>query len=225
MPKNAIRAFVLLLAAGLAVYFVWPRQAGQDSPWYRWVIGDGGDKRNYQEVAADTEVRLELALRSPAYVYVASHNGTDGTIALFPSPWLDTDLGNPLPPGTHVLPGRFEGTGLAWPVRATLGATDYLAVVSDEPVAELEDLFESARQISNTTFPDHRMVVTAPRGRSMDDVPRRASIPGKLLPAAGAIAVESLAGALRPWGEDESILLTSMKVIVKEAPGAPPSGK
>jgi hypothetical protein len=94
---------------------------------------------------------------------VFSRSAEDGTLLLWPSPHLQSDLPQPLPAGTNVLPGRLSGNDLAWTSRTGIhAATTFVVVAARERVDELEALLPRVRQWSNTVFPDHSMQVTKP---------------------------------------------------------------
>ena len=139
-------------------------------PRLRWRLGDDQRKvAQFAEATANTPVFLRLDLPFPAHVYVASWSHMQGTIALFPSERLSTDLANPLPAGQHELPGHFEDKPMSWPSHAVVGPIHYLVVVSREPLTELADVLRRVRQMGHmarlgTGFHDRGMYLFAPEG-------------------------------------------------------------
>lgn len=158
-------------------------------PRARWRIGEDQRKvAQFAEATANTPVFLELDLPFAAHVYLASWSRMQGTIALFPSERLSTDLMNPLPAGKHQLPGRFEDKLMSWPSHAVVGPIHYLLVVSKEPLAELNDTMRKVRQMGHmarlgTGFHDRGMYLFAPEG-GMKLVPSNEQPAAKELDAA-----------------------------------------
>lgn len=156
---------VIAVAAGVVVWKAWPdRSAGV--PACTWRIGAGANIRQARmadEVPPESPLRLSCWCDEPRYYYVFSHSAEDGTVLLWPSPLVQSDLQQPLPAGTNVLPGRLQGNDVAWTSRAGIRATTtYVVVAAKERVAELEALLPKLRLWSNTVFPDHSMQVTKP---------------------------------------------------------------
>jgi hypothetical protein len=182
------------------------------SPTVAWTVGDGKAARQYDELAPETPVHLTVEWKQPMYWYVASWSTTDGTLALFPSPWLMTDATNPLH-GRVELPGHREGKTLTWPVRGGVpGVTVYMVVAAAKPVAELDALFLRMRQASNTTFPDKQMVITGPKDKPLAEVPPAAKIPHPLLQAAADIDAVDPDGPMQAAAGHPGVFLASWKL-------------
>ncbi|MCA8974423.1 MAG: DUF4384 domain-containing protein [Planctomycetes bacterium] len=183
------RVFLLPALALVAGLYFWQSTASdQTVPAATWRTGGGAEIKqghNYDDLAPDSPIRLSLKCGAPSYLYVFSHSQEDGTLLLFPSPEIETDCGNPLPPGRTVLPGRREGQEIAWTSRSGIvGLTTFIAIASADPIPELEELAPRLRLWSNRVFPDHSMVVTKPReGEEVAGGPRQ-PMPAELLRAA-----------------------------------------
>src|SRR5688572_27918405 len=68
-----------------------------------WRIGtEQKQPRNYEELPAGTPVTLSFWCDEPRFVYVFTHNREDGTLLLFPSPDVRSDLAQPVPAGNRV---------------------------------------------------------------------------------------------------------------------------
>lgn len=144
------------------------------APEVAWRVGD--DLRTveqFAEIATGTPLRLEVELPFPAHVYVASWSRLQGTIALFPSQRLDTELANPLPAGRHALPGPVrgnrDGRAPTWPVHDVVGPITYFVVASREPLPDLEAALAAVRQMGQmgrpgTGFADDSLYLFAPAG-------------------------------------------------------------
>src|SRR5690606_37476450 len=139
-------------------------------PFVFWQLGDGDRAvEQYAEVPAGTALGLTIELPFAAHVYVASWSALQGTIELFPSARLSTELTNPLPDARHWLPATLEGTRLTWPTHAVVGPIHYLVVVSREPCTGLEETLRRVRQMGHMArldsgFGDRSMYVFAPEG-------------------------------------------------------------
>jgi hypothetical protein len=165
MNRRLVLLPVLVALAGAALWLV-PRTGPIVVPAVEWrlKVGDGErPARNFDEVPAETRVRLWFRCDEPRHVYVLSHSATDGTLLLFPSPAVRSDLVQPLRAGQQVLPGRDGETELAWTTRTqVLPATTFVVVAGREPVAELEALLPRLRRWTNSALQDRSMQVMAP---------------------------------------------------------------
>jgi hypothetical protein len=194
-------AIAVLAAAGL---WLMPRIRPVVVPAVEWRLGPADDHRaatNYQDVPADTPVRLWFRCDEPRHVYVFSHSAEDGTLLLFPSPDVKSDLVQPLPAGAHVLPGARGDEQLAWTTRTQILATTTFAVVaSRQPVAELDALLPRLRRWTNSALQDGSMQVTAPpTGTELTAGPRTPWPSPLLQRAADATAAATLVnGPLQP---------------------------
>jgi len=188
MKTNKIpMALAVLATLSLAGMVLIPSQ-DPDLPECTLLLGTAKQAAEaFAEAAPETEVRVELHAPEALHAYVASWSDTDGTLALFPTPWLQTSMKEPLPAGTNLLPGNNAGKELCWPVPPVPGLTHVLVVASRAAQPDLEAAFAVLRQASNTTFPDGRMVITAPRDHHMSDVPARNRIAHPLLAQAAAV--------------------------------------
>lgn len=133
-------------------------------PAATWRVGaDAKQPRNYEELPPGTPVRLSFRSDEPRFVYVFTHSSEDGTLLLFPSPDVRSDLAQPLPAGHAVLPGTRDGKDLAWNTRVEiLATTTFLVVAARERVPELEALLPKLRRWTNTALTSGAMDVTNP---------------------------------------------------------------
>jgi len=190
-----VRLLVFPVAVAVVAVAFWKfgSAAPAGVPACTWRIGTGTDiaqGRNFDELPAETPVRLSHTCDEPRYVYVFSHSDEDGTLLLFPSPLITGGQGNPLPAGNSVLPGNTEGKELAWTTRSgVMAATSFLAVSSKQKVAELEDLAAKLRLWSNSVFPDRSMQVTKPTGVGELLGKARSPLPSELLQRAAKVGV------------------------------------
>jgi hypothetical protein len=190
--------FVPLLAL-LAAGVIWWRQAPA-APAGTWRVGDGTDfrhGRNFDGLPPESPIRLSLHVAAPTYVYVFSHSNEDGTLLLWPSDGLQTDVPQPLPAGQTVLPGRHAAKDLAWTTRSGIRAgTTFVVIAAAQPVPELEQLRSQLRHWSNSVFPDGALVVTQPVSGAAAGPPRSTTWPSPLLERAAATG----RGAVSPNG-------------------------
>ena len=225
------RQFVFPLAAIVVAVAIWKFGASPAAgvPAGTWRIGTGIDVkqgRNFDELPADSPVRLSFHCDEPRHVYVFSHSDEDGTLLLFPSPLIAGGLGNPLAAGQSVLPGTHEGKELAWTTRSgVVGATTYLAVASRDKVAELDELAPKLRLWSNTVFPDHSMQVTKPAGATELLGKARGPLPSELLQRAAKVGFDepNPNGPLVPDPVLDGVWIGSWKVREKKVPAPAPA--
>lgn len=210
LPVALTTLSVLLLGAGWWV----ARSAARRAPVCALLLGpERTPARPFAETAAGTPARVEVRWHEPLHVWVASWSATDGTLALFPSPWLRTAATNPLPAGTATLPGRDGERDLDWPTRPVPGVTHYLVVASSAPLPELDQTFTRLRQASNTTFPDGSLVITAPKDRTLSDVPPRERMAHPLLEQAGAETGAGGHTTMREVADRPGVWLASFQVV------------
>lgn len=180
----------------------------------------GGESKARIEPAAQlpTEfpLRLELTLEEPMHVYVASHDLVRGTIAMFPSTALRTDLGiNPLPAGVHGLPGRHLGKELLWHAGDGVGGAVFLVIASREPLADLAGVLRSCRQMGNAAFPHLPVLGTyAPLG-GMGTTPPRTSLPHPLLAAAERAALVDHDGPMTRVPGHDGVFAAVLRVVTE----------
>jgi hypothetical protein len=191
-------AAITVAFAAMATVLLWNAAPSTEAPVLTWKLGaDGAEPQQYAVTSGDSPLHLHVHSRSDVNVYVASFNGTDGTLALFPTPMLATDAQNPLTAGEHLLPGKNGDQAVAWPVRSGVpGATDYVVVASKQPIAELAAALAKCRYFSNTTFPDHSAVFTNPKDVAAKDVAGKTALPHPLLTEAQALKTDTSGGTM-----------------------------
>jgi hypothetical protein len=211
---------IALLAAGI----VWFTQQPVDgTPAATWRTGTGTEVkqgRNWDELPAETPVRLSFHSDASRYVYVFSHSQTDGTVLLFPSPDVLSDLRQPLAAGQSVLPGKNDSKELAWTTRAeVLPATTFLVVAASEPVAELDALLPKLRRWSNRALTSRLMAVTSIKEGEVVAGPAQ-PLPHPLLLRAAELSMQSdlVNGPLVPDVERPGTWLGSWRVKERAAP-------
>lgn len=188
------RVVVLPVLVAVAAVAIWLSRAGPSGvPACTWRVGAGTEIRQavaFDEVPPESPIRLSCWCDEPRYFYVFSHSVEDGTVLLWPSPQLSSDLPQPLPAGNHVLPGTHAGKDLAWSTRTgILAVTTFVVVASREPVAELDALAPRVRQWTNRVFTDGSMQVTLPQAHAdLLGPARSAEFPADLLRRAVAAA-------------------------------------
>lgn len=214
------RATVFLTVASLAsiTILLWgiAQPVFEQRPVVTWRMGsDLTEPAQLAEVTTGTPVALELELPFPAFVYVASWSLAMGTIALFPSEHLDNGRENPLPIGTHHLPGLHEGKPMTWPTPNVAGPLHYLVVASRERRPELEEALGRVRQMGHLGRPGHGfedrgMYVFVPE-RGLDDnaqrdAPRAADLRAAMT-ACGDVAALGASGPMRELADARGVFV------------------
>ncbi len=160
------RLFVLpLLAIGVAVA-AWSMSKSSSVPAATWRVGGETEfeqAKNWGEYDAESPLRVSWHDSAPRHVYVLSHSLTDGTLLMWPSAELRSDLPAPLPAGDHVLPGHRDGRSLAWTTRSqVLPATTYVLLAAEAPIPELDALLPKLRRWTTSVLADGSIQVTKP---------------------------------------------------------------
>lgn len=230
MNVRAVVVPLLAVGAAVAIWLSSSPTGPSGVPAATWRIGTGTDVRqgrNYDELPAESPIRLSFHCDEARYVYVFSHSTEDGTLLLFPSPDLRGDVPNPVPAGGAVLPGSHDDKELAWTNRAQiLATTTFIVVAAAGPVAELEALLPKLRRFSNTVLPDGSMQVTNPRDPSLLIGKPREPLPSALLQrAADASLDETLVnGPLRADAANAHVWIGSWRVKERRDAAKPPAG-
>jgi hypothetical protein len=228
MNVRRLLAPAAVTAVALAIWYSSSSDSpGSEVPACTWRIGSGTDSkqgRNYDELPADSPLRLSFACSEPRFVYVFSHSAEDGTVLLHPSPDVKSDLAQPLPPGQHVLPGRHADKDLAWTSRSGVRATQTLiAVAAREPVPELEALAAKVRRWSNSVFGDGSMLVTKQALGAVDRGPFTPLAEPLLLRASEAgITAVAPNGPMLPDAQRPGVWSSSWRIVEQKGTAPPP---
>lgn len=209
---------LVLMAAG----FIWWRQEAPP-PAATWRIGSGTEirqGRNFDDLPSESPIRLSLHLPDPTYVYVFSHSREDGTLLMWPTAAVQSDLTQPLPVGQSVLPGRRADKELAWTTRSGIRAgTTFVVVAASSAVPELEQLLPRLRHWTNTVFPDGAMLVTKPTSVELEGPPLSPAFASSplLQRAAAADATDLLPnGPLHADSELPGVFVGSWRIVEKQ---------
>ena len=206
-------AVLAALVAGLGVWAAVVTPRGAPGPVMTWLC-DGRDlPGDLVELTQEDPLVLQLDLDGPAYVYVAWYAPSLGTLALFPSEQLRTDLPNRLAAGRHRLPGTTEEIEGSWPALWPARSLCAMVVVSREPRRDLETMFATFRQVGNAAFRDRSMGLYAPK-RGMASVPPKGTLPSGLLRQAYDLPAS---GALVPAGD--GVWIGAMRATLAEKSG------
>jgi hypothetical protein len=225
-----VRVLVVPVLAAVAAAGIWllkspPGQHGV--PAATWRIGTGTEIRqghNYDELPIESPIRLSYSCDEPRHVYVFGYSAVDGTVLMFPSPPLRTELGNPLPPGGALLPGASDGEEIAWTTRSgILATTVFLVVAATEPIADLEALLPKLRRWTNTVLPDGSIQVTNPDAGVELAGKAREPLPLPLLQRAADLSLNEtmINGPLRPDPVLDGVWIGSWRVKEKQSDDAP----
>lgn len=157
----------------LATLIWWLVDGRASSPVVKWEIGDGATNvEPYAAVDAETPIRLDLELPSPAHVYLVSHDLIHGCSALFPSEYLHSDVpANPLPAGRHLLPGQGADLELSWQSGDATSPYSCMLIVSSEEIPGMPEALARFRQIGNAAFPKKKLLGGYAPKAGMDQVP------------------------------------------------------
>jgi hypothetical protein len=221
LPRT--RSLAVAAAAAVTLTLLWGNLAIRSPATTSW---SGGDSRAPIEPAAQlpTEfpLRLELRLDEPMHVYVASHDLVRGTIAMFPSTTLRSDLRpNPLQAGTHVLPGTHLGKELAWHAGDGVGGTTFLVVASRAPLPEVASALRACRQMGNAAFPHLPVLGTYAPSTGMENTPARTHFAHPLLEDAAKAALQGHDGPMVAVEGHDGVFAAALRVITENP--TPPS--
>lgn len=104
--------------------------------WKRTTDGGAVPLAAGDAIGVGDGVFLDLGLERSLHVYVVNQDDTGAAWLLFPLPGYE--LQNPVPEGSHRLPGRWMGRSFLWEISSAGGNERFYLVTSPEPVAELE---------------------------------------------------------------------------------------
>ena len=130
--RNKIRPLSLALAAlaltGITFY------SGSNQPQANWRFGpEQVSCEPFDQVPMFDAANLQVTVPFKAWVYVVYYSQNQGCRAMFPSDYLASDLHNPLPKGSHRLPGTWKQKDLAWFVpNCRNEAVNFITVVARE---------------------------------------------------------------------------------------------
>ena len=163
--RSVFRPFLFTAVAAAAALWIWNSEVEYD-PACTFRVGSGGEAkpaRNYAELPAETPFRIAATPGKAKHFYVFSHNVVDGTVLLWPSPDLRSDLGATLD-RMATLPGRVDDKDLAWTTRSELrGTTVVVAIAAAAPIPELDVALPRLRRWTNSVLTDRSMLVTKPK--------------------------------------------------------------
>ena len=89
---------------------------------------------------------LEFESKHRSWIYVINADATGEQNLLFPVPGIETT--NPLPPGTHTIPGFLDGLKQYWNVTSAGGEELLLVIASTKPVLFIENQITSLRPVT-----------------------------------------------------------------------------
>ncbi len=218
----------LLLAAGVALLAsYWWQVPAAITPAATFRHGKAPEyhaARNYEELPGETPFRLDVYGAASTHWYVLSHNVVDGTVVLWPSPDLRSDLVQPLASERASLPGRIDDRDLHWTTRSELrGTTTVLVLASAAPIPELESAMPKMRRWTNSVLTDRTMLVTKPTaGEEPLGPPQSSEFPVAMLRAAAQATITSDQpnGPLTPLAGHLGVWCTAWRFT--ERPGSPP---
>lgn len=133
----AVAAAVVLGLAGLAYRsFLVPFEA--DATFMRKNAWDVAEPLvDGATIQPGDRLLLEVDTDRPSWLYVINADARGEHNLLFPIPGLE--ITNPVPGGTHEIPGKVHGAVRYWNVTSTGGRETLLAIASPRPVPFLED--------------------------------------------------------------------------------------
>jgi hypothetical protein len=188
-----------------------------DGPYATWRFGpDHETVGPFEDVPMADPVNLELSLPFKAWIYTVCFSLAQGPRALFPSDYLATDVQNPLPAGTHRLPGRLEGKDLTWVVPSCKNqAVSYLLVVSRKPLPDLQNRMSTFFQIGNTAFSDRSFGSYMPKG-GKTVLPKQNRVDHPLLKQAAWNREAVTDGPMFELKDHPGVFIRAMHVVPKE---------
>jgi hypothetical protein len=87
---------------------------------------------------------MQVELKQPTYLYLINEDEQGESFVLFPLPAVEPQ--NPLPAGSHQLPGAIAGQPQNWVVTSTGGSEHFLVVASSRPLDVVESFIEGTRK-------------------------------------------------------------------------------
>jgi serine/threonine-protein kinase len=134
LPR-AIQALAPVAAAVAILWFFWPRSYDVQATIH--VEGHPVQALEAREtVSVGDELFIKFEGSRELHVYVINHDERGESYLLFPL--SDSELKNPLPPGTHQLPGPRDGSQLKWTVTSEGGREHIVIIASPERLVALE---------------------------------------------------------------------------------------
>jgi len=215
--------FVLIAeAAALCVLLVWLATGlGTDAvPRVHWRIDERDDPvEAFAEVEMETPLTLEVDLPFDAYLYVASFEPVRGSIAMFPSNFLRSDVpANPLAEGVHRLPGKHGDVDLLWHSGDVPSPISFMVVVSRDRLPELEAAMKTFRQFGNAAFPQRRKLGSYAPDGGMASVPALTEVHTDVLRAAYSLPDPEHDGEMTRWPKRDGVWLKVLRLQVKGGP-------
>jgi hypothetical protein len=188
-----------------------------DGPRATWRFGPEHETVGpFDEVPMFDPMTLEVSLPFQAWVYSVYFSLAHGCRALFPSDYLATDLQNPLPAGTHRLPGEADGKELQWAVPNCKGqAVSYILVVSRTPLPGLHERMRTFFQIGNTAFADKSFGSYLPKG-GKTVLPKHNRISHPILKHAAYDRDAAIDGPMLQMKDRPGVFIKVMHVIPKD---------
>ena len=216
-PTRFVTVLVLLVLLGVLVAGGITAFDPLDAPEATWRFGPQRQTvEPFDEVPMLDPLILDVRLPFAAWVYAVSFSHASGCRAQFPSDFLATDLENPLPAGSHRLPGRLEGKDLQWRVDKVKGeAVSYILVVSKRPLPDLHRRMKTLFQIGNTAFPDGSFGSYLPKGGKAV-LPAKLVIPDPFLKQAVDDRDAAVDGPMLEMKHHPGVFIKVMHVIPKE---------
>lgn len=221
MARPVRRTRLIVALSSLAVLGVVATAGGiafqhGDGPYATWRFGpDHESVGPFADVPMAAPVSLELSLPFESWVYTVCFSLAQGPRALFPSDYLASDIQNPLPAGTHRLPGRLEGKDLEWVVPSCENqAVSYLLVVSRKPLPDLHKRMSTFFQIGNTAFSDRTFGSYLPKG-GKTVLPEQNRVDDPILKQAAWNRDAALDGPMLEMKNRPGVFIKAMHVVPK----------
>lgn len=147
--QTPVRAAMLLLAVvavAYGTYSILNPSYAPEANFYRFTEA-GTEERLISGVRIQPGDQLFLRFESerPSWVYVINADATGEQNLLFPAPGLEVT--NPLPPGTHAIPGEVAGIEQGWDVTSAGGQELLLVVASTRALDLIEEQIAKMRPV------------------------------------------------------------------------------
>jgi len=127
---------VLAVIALAARFLGGPGDYTLDASFFKRTSGGAVPLAAGDAVGVGDGVFLDLTADASLHVYVVNVDDSGAAWLLFPLPGYE--LQNPIPEGTHRLPGRWMGRSFLWEISTAGGNERFYLVTSPDPVADLE---------------------------------------------------------------------------------------
>ena len=100
-------------------------------------------------VSPGDRLELQIQIGQPTHLYLFNEDENGESFVLFPLPGVQPQ--NPLPAGSHRLPGTIDGESQSWVVTSTGGSEHFLVVASANALPSVQVFLENTRKAGDSS--------------------------------------------------------------------------